>query len=209
MRESGAFNETKFPPKPEYAEEYHETVAAGLERCKELSVIVWARPMVDAIEPDVLGARLDQLASLFADCAVVEHLPAGEYDSKFSHAIILDPTPGGWSYEGIANTFGQRTGWDVVASNGIYGQSYLQFDSFSYRVYGRWSRPSTHEFYMLRLKRGCPLMPVNSAFGGLAVYRIETLRYAHLTDDYVAFHRCLHQNGYGRIYLNPSQIVLL
>ncbi|MEO1085295.1 MAG: hypothetical protein AAFY88_13735 [Acidobacteriota bacterium] len=55
-------------------------------------------------------------------------------------------------------------------------------------------------------------MPVVSCFGGLAVYSFEAFtcgaRYAGPECEHVAFHRDLRRRGFGRQFLNPSQIVL-
>jgi hypothetical protein len=60
--------------------------------------------------------------------------------------------------------------------------------------------------------RGESLFPLTSCFGGLGVYRMKAFaagEYDSGTDiEHVPFHRSMRQNGYGRVFLNPSQITL-
>jgi hypothetical protein len=63
----------------------------------------------------------------------------------------------------------------------------------------------------LHLQRGDPLMPVESCFGGLGVYRMacmQACQYGGSDCEHVVFHQRLRQAGYRRLYLNPNQIVL-
>ena len=60
--------------------------------------------------------------------------------------------------------------------------------------------------------RGGPLLPVESCFGGLGVYRMACLRACSYGGDdgleHVEFHRRLRRSGLGRLFLNPGQLVL-
>ena len=57
-----------------------------------------------------------------------------------------------------------------------------------------------------------PMLPVESCFGGLGVYRMACLlacSYGGGGDsEHVVFHDRMRRSGLGRLYLNPSQIVL-
>jgi hypothetical protein len=67
------------------------------------------------------------------------------------------------------------------------------------------------EINALRFRRGVPLQPVWSCFGGLGVYRMECLRAAEYSGEdceHVYLHRKLRQAGFTRLFLNPSQITL-
>jgi glycosyltransferase involved in cell wall biosynthesis len=139
----------------------------------------------------------------------LDHLN-GEY------VIVVDmDLRGGWSLDGIASTFAE-TGWDAVASNSIgyhnLRRSYYDVaalrprtvlkDGWSYRVFGEgW-----------QLRRGDPMIPVESAFGGLCVYRREVFlsrRYAGASGGVPACeHLALNADGRLRFFLNPSQITV-
>jgi hypothetical protein len=133
--------------------------------------------------------------------------------------VVLDTDlPDGFSYEGIANTFG-HDGWDMVGSNGIQmrtlptGESFVvQFDSWAFRETGA---PGPHGLRGTAARwwrRGEPLVPLDSCFGGLAIYRMEALRagarYAGTDCEHVPLHRRMRELGFGRVFLNPSQIVI-
>jgi hypothetical protein len=63
----------------------------------------------------------------------------------------------------------------------------------------------------LAWSRGEPLLPVNSCFGGLGLYRMPAwlaARYGGDDCEHVVLHRRMRDAGYDRQYLNPSQIVL-
>jgi hypothetical protein len=59
-------------------------------------------------------------------------------------------------------------------------------------------------------RRGEPLQPVYSCFGGLGVYRMRAFlssRYAGSDCEHVALHRGMREAGFDRLFLNPSQLV--
>ncbi len=143
-----------------------------------------------------------EIAERFADC---------------DHVILIDPNvAGGWSPDGLASTF-SRTDWDYVGSYGI-----------QYRRVGM--RPNEHYFYdtkayrseegeieaashvqQLKFERGQAWIPVLSCFGGVGIYRSEAYfsgRYYGCEQEQIAFHLSMRRNGFDRIYLNPSQIVV-
>ena len=54
-------------------------------------------------------------------------------------------------------------------------------------------------------------MPVHSCFGGIGLYRMEAwlaARYSGDDCEHVTLHRRMREAGYGRQFLNPSQIAL-
>ena len=56
-----------------------------------------------------------------------------------------------------------------------------------------------------------PMLPVESCFGGLGVYRMACLlacSYGDGDSEHVVLHDHMRRSGLGRLYLNPSQIVL-
>jgi hypothetical protein len=139
--------------------------------------------------------------------------------SDFDDVLVVDTDlEGGWSHDGLANTFGQTAAWDVVGSNGmIFRREKLrwnqvaQYDAWAFRRADSDQELSSREVNQMAWSRGAPLVPVRSVFGGMAVYRMGAfLAGSYLPGDceHVTFHRSLRAEGYGACFLNPSQIVL-
>jgi hypothetical protein len=132
-------------------------------------------------------------------------------------AIFLDPDPpGGWSYDGLAHTLG-ADGWDAVGSLGLVrgpvreggAEPWVPHDPAAFRPAAL--RPGAGAA-AAPWRRGGPMVPVASCFGGLGVYRMDSLRAGRFDGDdggeFVAFHDRLRHAGHARLFLNPSQIVL-
>lgn len=128
----------------------------------------------------------------------------------------LDVT-GGWSLDGIANSFGHDA-WDFVGSNGlIYRREGLainaprQYDMWALRFDAALTPLPTKSALLHAYPRGGPLVPVTSCFGGLGIYRMDAFRagrYGPADTEHAIFHRELIRRGYGRLFLNPSQILV-
>lgn len=136
----------------------------------------------------------------------------------FDSVIVADTDlAGGWSYDGIADTFGHDE-WDGVGTNGlIYRRSglcpnaLLQYDAWAFRPRGSDAPLDCRTVNHLRMHRGEPLLPVNSCFGGLAVYRMPAFlsgQYAGGDTEHMPFHRSLREAGFTKLFLNPSQIAV-
>jgi hypothetical protein len=147
------------------------------------------------------------------------HRHIAEHYGDFDDAIIVDTDlAGGWSYDGLANTFGYHAAWDVVGSNGIiykrnkwHWNQYLQYDAWAFRRHGSDVPLTTREVNQMAWRRGEPLLRVSSCFGGMAVYRMEAFLAGQYTGEdceHVTFHRSLREWGFDRCFLNPSQIVV-
>ena len=132
------------------------------------------------------------------------------------YLIVLDTDlPDGFSYDGIANTIGLG-GWDVVGSNGVQprldddGCVWLaQYDAWAYRDAGRPEPHAASDVNPRRYERGESLIPVDSCFGGLAVYRMEAIRsgaaYAGGDCEHVPFHWALAaQDPSTALYIQPK-----
>lgn len=136
--------------------------------------------------------------------------------ADYEYAIVVDTdVEEGWSYDGVANTFGQE-GWDFVGSYGVIQRSYLtqqplllQYDAWAFRAEGSYGQIPTKLVNHMFWQRGDPMVPVYSCFGGLGVYRVEamlTCEYGDSDCEHVCFHRNMRTAGLDRQYLNPSQI---
>jgi hypothetical protein len=139
--------------------------------------------------------------------------------SSYSHVIVVDcDLVGGWSYEGIANSFGHDD-WDFIGS---YGLDYhrtapkktpqrFHYDRWAFRAARDSAAAVLIDRHQDSLRRGMPLLEVESCFGGLGIYQTDCLlqcRYAGDDCEHVTLHRSMRKAGFGRLYLNPSQIVL-
>ncbi len=175
-----------------------------------------ANPAVRAISERRGRRRFPQVASPeraaeLASCRNVyrEHLRA--HLAHFDHVIVVDTDlEGGWSFDGLAHTFGQD-GWDFVGSNGLLvGRSPpIYFDTWAHREEVT-EAPGARRGRFRPPGRGEPLRPVRSCFGGLGVYRMACLEAPYGGDDceHVVLHRNMRAMGFDRLFLNPSQVVL-
>jgi hypothetical protein len=137
---------------------------------------------------------------------------------RFDFTILIDlDVLGGWSVDGIANSFGHH-GWDFIGSNGlVYRRDNLtmnalrQYDTWALRFDDDLTPLTTSAAGGLVYGRGEPLVPVTSCFGGLGIYTMDAYRAGrYATDDleHATFHRELIARGRSRLFLNPSQILV-
>lgn len=135
-------------------------------------------------------------------------------------AIVVDTDLEiGWSYDGIATTFGHDN-WDVVGSNSIVYRSYLTLDGAVKRYssyYDTWAFRELEgtECNRMRLKEEYPrsdsLIPCKSCFGGLAIYSAEALtsgRYGGEDCEHVVLHNAMRAHGFVNISVNPHQLTI-
>jgi hypothetical protein len=166
-------------------------------------------------QPAITGGRsrnrTEQMAYYRNRCR--ERVLQDFYDCDFCLVADMD-LAGGWSYDGLNNTFGYDD-WDFVGSNGLRftpshaAESLEYWDLFAYRAIGQHSDGSPTR--KLRFCRGEPLVPVWSCFGGLGVYRMDCFKAASYDGadcEHVTFHQSLRERGFDRLFLNPSQIAL-
>lgn len=128
------------------------------------------------------------------------------------YVIVADPDLHGWSDDGIAHSFG-HSDWDAMASNGLSHERGRPnfYDGWAFRTHSHPDAFPGGSLVDMLHPRGAPLVPVLSAFGGLAIYRAEAFRagkYAGGDCEHVQFHKSLIQAGYGRLFMNPSQFTL-
>ncbi len=139
--------------------------------------------------------------------------------AEFDYVIVVDTDlAGGWSYDGVAHTFGEDD-WDCVGSYGLERRldqtsdrpPYIHFDTWAFRpTPGTFASQLTNH-NELHLSKGGPLLPVQSCFGGMGIYRTACMfaaEYGGSDCEHVVFHNRLHQAGLTRQFLNPSQLVL-
>jgi hypothetical protein len=159
-------------------------------------------------------ARAERMARYRERCQQLVLEQCGHFDA----ALVLDlDVAGGWSDDGVANSFGQQ-GWDFVGSNGlIYRREGFrinatrQYDMWALRVDGDLTPIPTRLARGHVYRRGEPLVPVTSCFGGMGIYQMDAYRqgrYGAHDCEHAVFHRHLIEAGFSRLFLNPSQILV-
>jgi hypothetical protein len=158
-------------------------------------------------------------AAWLAVCRNRYHQIVADRFSKCDYVIPLDmDLAGGFSFDGIAHTFG-HDGWDFVGSYSLIRRQNSHHEEWPYWHYDAWAyRPESPQHPTarilpkdLQLQRGDPLLPVASCFGGLGVYRREAFlsaAYGGSDCEHVVLHEGLRRAGFHRLFLNPSQIVV-
>lgn len=160
--------------------------------------------------------RTERLAACRNRC----HDWVSEHAAKTAWTIVLDTDPhGGFSVDGVMNSLswlGRKTQAAGMASYGVmrheHGrgpQRLLHYDAWAARP--NWWRDRREEigfewFFLFLPPAGSPPVEMNSAFGGLAVYRTEAYlagRYSGEDCEHVPFHRSMRRAGW-QMYLNPG-----
>ena len=137
---------------------------------------------------------------------------AGELAPNFEYVIVLDLDLHRFSLDGIRHSLGHND-WDMIGSNGLNIQHgrVVQNDVWAWREH-TWAPRTLQEIHPHVYQRGLPMIRLLSCFGGLGLYRMP----AYLAGEYipegdiehVSLHKSMARAGFGRIFLNPSQIVL-
>lgn len=143
-----------------------------------------------------------------------------KYD-EFNVLIVTDMDMSyGVDIRGIYHSFADWTSWDAIASNGISNPKGEMYDAFAFRneefPWAHYDKPDTYWPDIIpQIQRVYPVnssfVSVNSAFGGLAIYKRDKLngcRYHSIKGDceHIEFHKCLRQNE-GKMFMNPSQLI--
>ena len=140
--------------------------------------------------------------------------------NQFTHVIVADMDMRlGYSLEGVAHTFSFED-WDMVACNGLDVHDGLYYDplAFSNEVGERVHKHSpvigncALKRSDLKFQKGsCTLIPVKSAFAGCAIYEkgaILSSRYAGTDCEHICLHDNMITNGFDRLFINPSFVVI-
>lgn len=138
---------------------------------------------------------------------ILESYPEADY------VILVDTDlKGGWKYDGIANSFSQVSRWDFCGSVSWaqVNNKWVHYDVWACRP-NHWKALHARDINPWLPLPGQDLIPVKSCFGGLGIYRMDAYKsaeYAGYDCEHVCFHQRMIEKGYGRIYMNPSQITL-
>ena len=160
-------------------------------------------------------SRFEKLAycrNRYLDCVNESRELAG-----YEYIMVVDmDLRGGWSCDGLASSFAE-TGWDAVASNAIayHNLRRTYYDTLALKPQSLLKKKWRYRLFgeAWQFRRGDPLVPVESGFGGLGLYRREALlsrRYAGTRGGREACeHHALNEDGKWRFFLNPSQITVM
>lgn len=187
------------------------------ERVNE-NVCVLSERRADPVNPGTRCLKRAERMAIYRNrCRehIITHFP------EYNYVIIVDMDLNtGFSYDGIANTFGWKPqeDWHMVGSNGILYKDYggvrdrpLHFDVWAFRWQGSYKPTHAFKINPRHWRRGEPLHPLFSCFGGVGVYVMDAFKKSHYdgTDcEHVPFHRHMREAGLGRLFMNPSQIVV-
>ncbi len=147
----------------------------------------------------------------------------------FDYVIIIDLDVHKISIDGILDSFGQDLAWDSISANGkkfVFSKCTTLFhDTYALKEVGEYMPQTEQSIYGNRvkwncLKKGMPLIPVQSGFNGLGIYRYETIKECtYLCEDnndsrvevcceHVSIHKQMIRLGYDKIFVNPSLLVI-
>ena len=168
-------------------------------------------PHLHGFEPE----RTVAMARYRNECRelVERHAPDADY------VIVVDLDAwGGWSLHGVINGIGwheRLPDAGCMASTSLFkhaayrvGQKaiWCHYDNWAYRCYG-WAPRLGPWFTFWLPPPGHPPLEVNSAFGGLGIYKTAAYlgsEYSGEDCEHVPFHAMMKEKGYS-VFLNPSQ----
>jgi len=152
------------------------------------------------------------------------------YYHDYDYIIMFDlDIKGPWMIDGFAHSFGINKDWDGLFAYGLTStlltvSKPIYYDSLAYVDYNTdyYNGKMTDAFkvaYKLSNLKDKDLIPVNSAFAGIGIYRMsiftkdKEIRYTPLDNNYICEHVILHNNmrikGYNKLYINPYLVVLV
>ena len=136
----------------------------------------------------------------------------------FKYFMVIDLDLYGFSIDGILNSIGHEN-WDCITSNGRIHTSMSPYTNVYYDIFAlretEDESPNRHfgklqtKYKDIKVNDG--LIPVSSAFNGLAIYKtVSIVGSKYYSIPGYAEHAGLHQQmsnlGHGRIFINPSQL---
>jgi mannosyltransferase 1 (CAP59) len=131
-----------------------------------------------------------------------------------NYVIMLDMDQFNFDIDGLADSFGKHKDWDQCFANGVFdGQTY--YDALAFRNH-EFDDTFNSEDQRVRAQRIYPetsnLVPVDSAFGALAIYKRQCLMSCDYQDgdcEHVSLHRCqAADESCARLRMNPRMKLL-
>jgi len=168
------------------------------------------------------GGRIDRMAQFRNNYLEVVH----DQYAHFDYMMVVDmDLKGPWSNDGLAHTVAQGN-WDAVAAFGLHslpgtlGMVLAVYDALAYIAKdGKYTDSAGFvvnyfkmNFYDLFGKhKGDAMVPVKSAFSGLALYKIDSIKncsYAGGACEHIGLHKQMAQKGHDKLFINPSLLLL-
>jgi hypothetical protein len=195
------------------------------EALDDFAIRQWVTVEHDSLSSiDARGYDLQRTARL-AQCRSRCQTWVRQYAADAGYVMVLDTDPhAGFSVEGVLNSLGwfcemlgeswHRREPGAMACQSLYVRegSPGKYGSANYDAWAaKWNtwedRRDHHAWFHLFLPPvGSPPVAMNSAFGGLCLYRREAYlagQYDGSTCEHVALHRSMQQAGY-QLFLNPG-----
>jgi len=147
---------------------------------------------------------------------------------KRDYVIVIDLDISNFCIDGLIHSFGTSIDWDCISANGTSISSKFKkqyHDSYALIEYGKLNHVQTEQSIKLNrirysfLKQGMPLFLVDSAYGGLAIYKwvsIKDIYYScfinndfrvQCKSEHVGLHKKMKENSHYKIFINPTMIV--
>ncbi len=149
--------------------------------------------------------------------------------THFDYMLAVDmDIKGPWNNDGFAHTIAHDN-WDAVASLGLINQfgtvgfKLIMYDVLAHVGYKEefklqvddddiYAMSVRYNKTIANIKKGDPMMRVRSAFGGIAIYKISSLKncsYKPIRCEHIGLHEQMAAHGHNNIYLNPNQLILV
>jgi hypothetical protein len=137
----------------------------------------------------------------------------------YDFVIVLDMDMSyGFDIRGVLNSFSQVEKWDIICANGIYTSLGNMYDAFAFRSEEMSRLTNGKSIKQVKKIMQAPydpkgkLIPVESCFGSLAIYKKEYLqncRYNSLEGDceHVFLNNCARNKNNAKIMFNPAMVV--
>lgn len=160
------------------------------------------------------------------------YLDALDDNDSLDYVIVVDLDILTFSLPGIAHTFGLKTPWDFIASNGTrYSlrhpfRKQIYWDTYVYEPENGFADDVLRvkdilaaQNHLSKILSEPELFPVKSAFGGLCIYRRDSLgrhRYSIVNNsdsevkvlcDHTTLHRSMANTGNNKAFISPFQTV--
>ena len=177
------------------------------------------------VNPSYSRHRIEKLASYRN--RYLEHASAL---SGLDYLVVIDLDLFSIDIDGIADAFGQTIPWDAQFANGrISDPCRPELEDFFWDTYAVWelgdespqteSKIASYWTKLSPLRPGMPLFAVQSAFGGLGIYRwpaVSGHRYGvqdngdarvEAIGEHTYLHRSMSAGRHGRLFINPTMVV--
>lgn len=149
--------------------------------------------------------------------------------THFDYMLTIDmDIKGPWNNDGLAHTIAHDD-WDGVASLGLLNQfgtaglKLIMYDVLAYIKYKEdftltvddtdiYNMGVRYNKEIADIKKGDPMIRVRSAFGGMAIYKIPSLKgcwYKPIRCEHIGLHEQMAIYGHNKIFMNPNQLILV